>query len=214
MPQANGRHSLSLRFSIVFETVREDLRQARIGNQGGEQSTAALIRELFNPGTQAILVHRFGVWTQGIRIPGVRHLLAAVHFLLAYIFGWRVGIYIPVRARIGPGFVIHTWCGGIVLPACPIGRHVVIIGGGIQFDYETQSVGDDCWIAPGTKFVGKIKIGNRVKTAPNSVIQTDVPDDSLAFGNPARIVALRRWKLAPTGAPKSRAEPVAPSSPV
>jgi len=181
----------------VFDNIREDLRRARLANQGGEESIAALIRECFNPGTQAILMHRFGAWTRTVRVPGLRHLLAAVHFFLDYIFGWRVGIYIPVRARIGPGLVIHTWPGGIVFPACEMGKHNTFIGGGIQFDYETKSVGEECWFAPGTKFVGKITIGNRVRTAPNAVVQTDVPDDSLAFGNPARIVPMRRWKKSP-----------------
>lgn len=185
----------------MFETVRADLLGAREGNQGPDQNLVGLLRELFNPGTQAILMHRFGAWTRRIPIPGVRHVLGVLHFLLEYIFAWRVGIYIPVSAKIGPGFRIHTWAGGMFLPSAPIGKNLTIIGGGIQFDYETQSVGDDCWIAPGTKFVGKIKIGHRVRTAPNSVIQTDVPDDCLAFGNPARIVPLRRWKLAATGAP-------------
>lgn len=183
----------------MFDNIREDLRRARIANQGSDQGWAALLRECFNPGTQALLVHRFGSWTRRVSVPGLRHGLAAVHFLLEYLFAWRVGIYIPVRAQIGPGFVIHTWSGGIVLPACPIGKHVTIIGGGIQFDYETKSIGEECWFAPGTKFVGKLTIGNRVRTAPNAVVQVDVPDDCLAFGNPARIVPMRRWKLARTG---------------
>lgn len=184
----------------MFEKIREDLFRARIANQGSDQGWAALIRECFNPGTQALLVHRFGSWTRSVRVPLLRQLLAILHFVAEYVFAWRVGIYIPVRAQIGPGFVIHTWSGGIVLPACPIGKHVTIIGGGIQFDYETKSIGEDCWFAPGTKFVGKLTIGNRVRTAPNAVVQMDVPDDSLAFGNPARIVPMRKWTAASKGA--------------
>lgn len=190
----------------MFENIREDLIRARIANQGSDQGLAALIRELFNPGTQALLVHRFGFWTRSVRVPLLRQLLAALHFFLEYLFAWRVGIYIPVRADIGPGFVIHTWPGGIVLPACRIGRHVTIIGGGIQFDYETKSIGDDCWFAPGSKFVGKLTIGNRVRTAPNAVVQVDVPDDSLAFGNPARIVPMRRFNLARSAKAEQRAD--------
>lgn len=188
----------------MFANVRVDLVRACAANQSEDTSLPAMLRELFNPGTQAILVHRFGYWTRSVRVPGLRHLLAAVHFLLQYLFAWRVGIYIPVRADIGPGFVIHTWPGGIVMPACPIGKHLTIIGGGIQFDYETKSIGEDCWFAPGTKFVGKISVGSRVRTAPNAVVQTDVPDDTMAFGNPARLVSLRLWKSVPKKAPALR----------
>ena len=177
----------------MFPNVREDLNRARRANQGSDVGAAAMIRELFNPGTQAILLHRFGAWTRTLSLPGLRHAFAALHFLVNALIAWRAGILIPIRAQIGPGMVIHTWCGGIVLPSCPIGRHLTIVGGGIQFDHDTRSVGEDCWIGPGTKFVGKIRIGDRVKTAPNCVVQTDVPDDSLVFGNPARIVPLRHW---------------------
>ena len=163
------------------------------------------MRELFNPGTQAVLVHRFGFWTRTVRVPGVRHALIVLHFFFQYLFAWRVGFLIPVRASIGPGVIIHTWAGGAVLPNCRIGRNLTIVGGGVQFDHETQSIGDDCWIGAGTKCVGKIRIGNRVRTAPNCVIQTDVPDDSLAFGNPARIVPARKWTFANTGAAQERA---------
>lgn len=189
----------------MFDDIREDLVRARRANHHVDTGIGPLLRECFNPGTQALIVHRFGVWTRTIPVPLVRQLLIAIHFVLEYVFGWRVGIFIPVKARIAPGLVIHTWSGGIVLPACPIGRNLTIIGGGIQFDYDTQSVGEACWIAPGTKFVGKIRIGDRVRTAPNAVVQRDVPDDTLAFGNPARFVPLRRWNLAPTGSPRERA---------
>ncbi len=189
----------------ILDLIREDLRRACRANQGGETGPGALARELFNPGTQAILAHRFGAWTRRVRVPIVRHVLVVVHLVVEYLFAWRVGVLIPVRASIGPGMIIHTWGGGVVLPACPIGRNLTIIGGGVQFDYETQSIGDDCMIGPGTKCVGKIRIGHRVRTAPNSVIQGDVPDDSLAFGNPARVVSARRWTFARTGAAQERA---------
>lgn len=183
----------------IFELVREDLYRACRANQGGETGVAAHLRELFNPGTQAVLAHRYGCWTRRIPVPLLRQLLITSHFLIEYVFAWRVGILIPVNARIGAGLVVHTWCGGIVLPSCEIGRRLTIIGGGVQFDYDTQSIGDEVWLGPGTKCVGKIRIGHRVRTAPNSVIQTDIPDDSLAFGNPARIVPARKWNFAPAG---------------
>jgi len=69
-----------------------------------------------------------------------------------------------------------------------IGRGFTIIGGGVQMDYMVPEIGDDVWIAPGTKVIGKVRIGNRVRTGPNSVVQTDVPDDCVVFGNPGRVI--------------------------
>ncbi len=172
----------------MFEIVRQDLERCVRVNQSGSRSLAAYLRELFNPGTQAILTHRFGVWSNAMRFAPLRYLLRVVHFLVQYVVGWRVGIYIPVTADIGPGIAIHTWGGGVFLPSCKIGRDLTIVGGGVLFDYDTLEIGEGVAIGAGTKSTGRIRIGNRVTTAPNSVVIEDVPDDSLVFGNPGRVV--------------------------
>ena len=147
-----------------------------------------LLLELLNPGTQAILVYRLGHRIDRVRVPVIRPVLKVVFLLLQYVVSWRVGIFIPVKAEIGPGFLIHTWGGGIFLPATKIGKNFTVIGGGVQLDYETREIGDDVSIAPGTKAIGKIRIGHRARTGPNSVVQADVPDDCVAIGNPGRII--------------------------
>lgn len=171
----------------MFDNVREDLRRALNGNQHAT-GAGALARELLNPGTQAILVYRMGRYINRVRVPGVRQLLKVPFMLVQYLVSWRVGILIPTNADIGPGLLIHTWGGGIFLPATKIGRNLTIIGGGVQMDYETREIGDDVNIAPGTKTNGKIRIGHRVRTGPNSVVQADVPDDCVVFGNPGRVI--------------------------
>lgn len=171
----------------MFENVREDLRRACRANQS-EEGFLPLLRELMNPGTQAILVHRMGFWFNRMPFTPLRYLLRTFHFLVQYLVSWRVGIAIPIRADIGPGFVIHTWAGGCFLPSTKIGRNLMIVGGGVQMDYMVREIGDDVSIAPGTKVIGKVRIGHRVRTAPNSVVQTDVADDCVVFGNPGRVI--------------------------
>lgn len=171
----------------MFENVREDLRRALSGNQH-ETGVLALLRELLNPGTQAVLVYRLGRWIHGLRVPVVRPILKILFMFLQYVVSWRVGIFIPVTADIGSGLLIHTWGGGIFFGSCPIGRNLTIIGGGVQMDYEMRGIGDEVTIAPGTKMVGKIRIGDRARTGPNSVVQTDVPDDCVVVGNPGRVI--------------------------
>jgi serine acetyltransferase len=171
----------------MFAIVRQDLQRCVRVNQAGSRNLAAYLRELFNPGTQAILIHRFGVWSDAIWFAPLRYLLRVVHFFVQQL-AWRVGIYIPIKADIGPGIAIHTWGGGVFLPACKIGRNLTIVGGGVLFDYDTLEIGEDVTVGAGTKSTGRIRIGNRVTTAPNSVVIEDVPDDSLVFGNPGRVV--------------------------
>jgi len=191
----------------LFDTIRRDLYRAVLVNQH-ETGAGPLLRELFNPGTQAILVHRFGRWADGL--PAVLRLpLRCLHFLLQYYFSWRVGIYIPIGAKIGPGLVIHNWSGGIVLPCAPIGRDLTIIGGGILMDYATRGIGVEVQLGGGTKVVGKVQLGDRVRTGPNSVIQTDVPDDMIAYGNPARIIRPIILAKPALGIPERPVEPAA-----
>lgn len=189
----------------MFDLVRADLHRALRANQAREMTFAALCRELFNPGTQAILCYRLGSWIDRIPVPGVRHLLKVFHFVLQYFFAWRVGIFIPTKARIGPGIVIHTWGGGVFIANTTIGRNLTIVGGGVQMDYDLPSIGDDVWIAPGTKVIGRVSFGDRARTAPNTVIKTDIPADCVAFGNPARVIGPIPRGFAPSSTPDENA---------
>ena len=66
----------------MFEIVREDLKRCVRVNQMGTNNLASYLREMFNPGTQAIMIHRFGVWADGKRFPPLRYLLRIVHFVV------------------------------------------------------------------------------------------------------------------------------------
>jgi serine O-acetyltransferase len=196
----------------MFENVRRDLERACMANQGHETGLAPVLRELFNPGTQAILVYRFGYWSDNLGWNLFRVPLRVVHFILQYFFAWRVGIFLHVKAKIGPGLVIHTWGGGVFLPCCPIGRDVTVVGGGVLMDFNTRSIGDEVVIGAGTKVMAAIRIGNRVRTGPNSVIQRDVPDDCVVAATPSRVLGpIPRMTAVPrpTAIPVQVARPVA-----
>lgn len=50
------------------------------------------------------------------------------------------------------------------------------------------TIGDDCWIGGGSIICPGVTIGNRCVIGAGSVVTKDIPDDSLAVGNPARLV--------------------------
>lgn len=171
----------------MFEYVREDLKHGLNRNMRGAQGPAAVFEVLFHPGTQAIMVYRFGNWAWRMKIPGLRHLLLAIYFPFKYFFLIVTGVNIPTSARIGPGLVIHT-ASGVYLPPCRIGRNAYFQHGNVVF-YGCKGIGDDVYFGPGAKVIKPIRIGDRVKIGANAVVTKDIPDDCTVAGIPARIIS-------------------------
>jgi serine O-acetyltransferase len=94
--------------------------------------------------------------------------------------------------EIGPGlFIAHP---SMIFIDCAIGSNCFIhqctsIGYGYS-DGGTgrPRIGDNVWIGPNVVISGNISIGSNSTIAAGAVITRDVPDNSLAMGNPARIV--------------------------
>lgn len=102
----------------------------------------------------------------------------------------KLGILIPVNA-VGYGLRIYHIGGIIINPGVKLGNYCtlqagVIIGQSSPGNYPI--IGNDVYFAPGAKAFGKIKIGNNVVVAPNSVVVKDVPDNCVVSGVPAIII--------------------------
>lgn len=50
------------------------------------------------------------------------------------------------------------------------------------------TIGDDCWIGGGSIICPGVTIGSRCVIGAGSVVTKNIPDDSLAVGNPARVI--------------------------
>lgn len=109
-----------------------------------------------------------------------------------WILSILTGINIPRTTKIGKGLRIHHY-GCIIINSysiigdnCTI-RHEVTIGNR-NSDRDCPIIGNNCNIGAGAKILGAIKIGNNVDIGANAVIITDVPDNCIAVGVPARII--------------------------
>lgn len=109
-----------------------------------------------------------------------------------------------VNISIGEGSFVNFDCVFLDLAPIRIGRHA-LIGPKVQLltalhpmeasERRTGleagrpiTVGDDCWIGGGAIVCPGVTIGDRAVVGAGAVVTRDVPADSVAAGNPARIL--------------------------
>ena len=103
-------------------------------------------------------------------------------------------------AKLGNGTVVMA--GAILNPYATVGNHC-IINTGASIDHDCiindfvhiaphctlcgeVEVGEGTWIGAGSTVIQGIHIGKNCYIGAGSVVVEDVPDDSLAYGNPCR----------------------------
>lgn len=109
----------------------------------------------------------------------------------------RYGIFVPYNAHFDKSLVLRHPTGVIIGEGADIGRNVVIfqnvtIGRSDTDVSKYPSIGDDCIIYAGAVILGSITIGKNCIIGANAVVITDMPDDSIAVGVPARVILKKR----------------------
>lgn len=77
-----------------------------------------------------------------------------------------------------------------------IGRNCIIfqqvtIGSNTMPDSKgmgAPEIGDNCYIGAGAKIIGKVSIGNNVRIGANTVVYSDVPDNSVVLSGQQRTI--------------------------
>ena len=125
------------------------------------------------------------------------------HFLLYVLWrvhlkrvGYRYRIHIGLNVC-DPGVRIVHLEGGVIINALKVGENLTITSGcviGKKGDNEHRAIlGNNVDLSLGVKVIGKVIIGDNVKTGPNSVIVKDVPSNCAVSGVPA--VIIKRYNL-------------------
>jgi serine O-acetyltransferase len=188
----------------MFDNLRADFRQAAKINLS-RNDKFKMLWILIKPGTFPVVTYRFGRWARSVRIPVVRLILILIANVARYVVELLTGVFIASGAEIGPGFVVHTWY-GIFIGAVKIGSNCVVQHG-VVIGWSTKEIGNNVYFGPGAKVMGTPKIGNNVVVVANSLVMTDVPDDTTIVGVPARISLPRGNTLKyPNDGPEKKAD--------
>jgi serine O-acetyltransferase len=171
----------------MFENLRADLdralRQARPPEWKPTLKHRAEV--LFRHATWPVFAYRYSRACQRVRIPVLRQLLLVSGLIFRKVVELFTSVHIDAGAEIGPGFVVHSVY-AINLGRVKIGKNFTI-GSGVMIAHACRGIGDNVYFAAGAKLVGDAKIGNNVVVAANSLVLTDVRDNLMVMGVPARI---------------------------
>ncbi len=174
----------------MFENLRADIDRLRQEDveQGWWKRNAwtQTIRYLVTIGMTPVIIYRSERWIHTrVHIPVVRQALQVFGILVRRFSGMWTGVVISPRAEIGPGLEIHTFY-GVFIGITTIGKNFTV-GTGVLVSCGVHSIGDNVFVGAGAKIVGDVKIGNNVVIMPNSLVITDVADNTTIAGVPARI---------------------------
>ena len=107
---------------------------------------------------------------------------------------YKYGFQIPINTKIGEGLYINHYGPVVINEGAIIGKNFTV-SQSVTVGQTNRGkrkgcpvIKDNVFVGAGSVIVGNIVIGNNVLIAPNSYVNTDIPDDSIVTGNPITIV--------------------------
>lgn len=106
------------------------------------------------------------------------------------------GGVIPYQADIGEGTLIgYQGLGVVIHKNCVIGRNCHISQnvtlGGTSGYVDVPILGDNVDIGAGANIIGPIHIGDNVTIGAGAVVITDLPNNCVAVGVPAKVIKIK-----------------------
>lgn len=175
----------------MFKDLRETINAYKARDPAARSSIEIL---LLYPGIKAVRSHRKAHWCY-------EHGYKFLARLISQRSRHRTGIEIHPGATIGKRLVIDHGMGIVIGETAEIGDdcliyHGVTLGGtGKDVGKRHPTIGNNVLIGTGAKVLGPIKVGNNSRIAANSVVLSEIPENSTAVGIPAKVVKIAGQKV-------------------
>ena len=174
----------------MFNDLRDTINAYKARDPAARSSLEVL---LLYPGVKAVRSYRKAHW---LHEHGCKFLARMISQRSRRV----TGIEIHPGAKIGKRLVIDHGMGIVIGETSEVGDdcliyHGVTLGGtGKDVGKRHPTIGDNVLIGTGAKVLGPITIGSNSRVAANSVVLTDIPEDSTAVGVPAKVVKIAgKW---------------------
>jgi len=145
-------------------------------------------------GFRALAVHRFGAYLHSQKHGAKRSILTRIYAPLYRRVRNGYGIDLTARTQVGRRVLIAHQSGIVIHPNAVIGDGCVIrqnVTLGAESDTQSDTapkLGKNVDIGAGAVIAGAIEIGDNVQIGPNSVVMQNVKANTVAFGNPLRVL--------------------------
>lgn len=171
-----------------------DFRRIYKSTQGNK--VLKFFRIWFVPSLHITFVYRLGhsfakLW------PPFSWLLLIIYLPAALIIRLMYNTTLPVKAKIGPGFIILHPGAIFIHPGVVIERDVtigaqVIIGAVRLSDEKYPYLCNNVLVGAGAKILGPIRVNHHTTVGANTVVLKDTPASSVVVGNPGRVIKLNK----------------------
>lgn len=145
---------------------------------------------LFNHSFQLTFWFRIGSFLKNKG--GIYKLLYGIVFLIHRHYQFKTGIQLPLGTIVGPGLYFPHFSGIVINGGAHIGSNFTMFHnctiGSVRGKGGKIIIGDNVVMSTGAIILGAVKIGNNAMIGGGSVVISDVPDNAVVVGVPAKIV--------------------------
>ncbi|MBI3169142.1 MAG: serine acetyltransferase [Chloroflexi bacterium] len=178
---------------MTFDEFRYLLRSDFHRYMGKPSLTKVIKNFVLVPGVKYSFYMRLCHYLRGKPLKAFGLFLMARVLLFHYTI--KFGISIPDTTQIGSGFYIGHFGAIVVNSKSIIGKNCnisqgVTIGQSNRGKHEgCPTIGDNVFIGPGAKILGKIDVGDYAAIGANCVVVDDIPPHSVVIGSPGKVVS-------------------------